>query len=670
MASMLTSRKGESGSDPRLNPDHQEHKDYVDLIKRINEHYLQQSIEVMDKALDWWELFLAQQEDTRDPVDEKWRSDVFVPLPFTTTRTKAAQVTELIGNSDPIWQVEAAREVGGWFEQSKAYERVLDYVHRCNGWRRFLYKLTTARSVQGTAFWKMVWSKRAHTVTLYTSPEEEARFRKAIEQAITLGAPQPEGMPGSKEFETWRDLVNKSQRFGVIPGSPKSGPTPIIEYQGPQFQYLPMWQVRLDPMIDELIDQKYIIHRIVKPIKYVLDRSDNNPTGGMPYLRRNVEEALSGWDGTVLAQQEQDLAEKLNLNPQKESHPYYEKACELLEVWSPDEKFQYAVIMNQKAVINKRPFERPMLTSTPNILALRNIIVPGHFYGLSDYQEAEKLFTELNSFRRIRMDGATLTTLPVFVKQQGVSFAEAMKKIKPGAIITLPTKDAIQSLIRHALPAEAYREPQEIKMEIEDATEVYSSTKGAPATVGRVTGTEFQGRASMTALKTKVDASMIEEEMMAVPRLIFSFFAQMGSDRLKLDIGGDPSAFTDVSRDQLIEALGIRFRLRGATRNINPDLQVQQLTTAINNFPDALTVQEKREALQLIMGILDIRGYSKVISPEGSSQMAQQQMMQTQTNNAGMASQKDQAEKTSVPVPSTIKAGEAGAAMGGADGQQ
>jgi hypothetical protein len=637
--------------DPRLDPKGPDQLLHVHFIEELYQHYTQQSMEIWRKAGEWWDLFLARQADTRDPIDEQWRSDAFVPLPFSTSRTKAAQLTELLGNTEPIWQVEATRETGTWFEQSKHYERLLDYDFRQNAWRKFLYKLALARSVQGTAFFKVVWSKQSHVVTMAPTGRDYARFQEAIANAVQAGAPNPPNwMTEPEPFEKWRELINKAGK-GPIPGPPVVGPREVIEYEGPTFQMLPIWAVRLDPMIDEMHLQKCIIHRMVKPRRYVTDRMDNDPESGKPYYQEAVEEAMGGPGERFLEEEEERLAMALGLNPQKESNPYYKDAVELWEVWSPDEPFQYSIIMNRRAVINKRPFERPLLTSSPNIFALRNVMLPGFMYGLSDYQEPEKLFKELNTFRRIRMDGATLTTLPAFVKQHTFQLTEALKKIKPGMIINAPSANAISSLIKHNLPPEAYREPAEIKMEIEDATEVYSSTKGAPATVGRVTGTEFAGRQGQTTLKFKVDASLVEEELMKLPLVCLSMHAQMGPERITKEVGGDPEACIDVTRDQLVEAMAMRFRFRGAVRNIQPDLQVQQLQTALGSNQDVLTPAERRYALRLQLEIMDIRGWSRILTPEGEAQITQLGQANQGAAVAGAETAQTQAEQAGVPVP-------------------
>lgn len=641
-----------------LDVKNQAHLDYVQKIIDSDNVFKESSMTVWKRTVDWWDLFLARQPDTRDPVDELWRSDAFVPLPFSTTRTKAAQMTELIGNTgDTVWQVEATRETGRWYQQARQIELELDYVHRMNRWRKFLLKFATGRSVQGTAYLKIVNTRRSHIVDLRATEEDYSDFESAIQQAMTMGAPQPpDPVADPEQFEKWRKLVNKTERFPQIPTYPEDGEKEIVEYEGPVFQYIPMWAVRLDPTVDELENQSVIIHRMVKPMQYVLDRSDDDPNSDKPFYLKNVKAAGDNWDGSVLLKEEQALAEATGLNPLKENHPMYRKSVKLWEVWSPDDPFKYSVILNERYVINKRPLEFPLLTRSPNILAARNVVVPGNWYGLSDYQECEKLFKELNTFRRLRMDGATLTTLPAFVKASGFSFTEAMKKIRPGMIITANTASSIQSLIRHTLPPEAYREPQEMKLEIEEATEVTAPSKGASATVGRVTGVEFQGRAASTSLKFKIDAGFIEDELASMPPVILSFLVQMGNGkRLRHEIGGDPDALVDMPRSQLIQAIGMRFRLRGATKHLNPDLQVQQLTTLLKQFDPVLTATEKRFAMQTALELLELRGTSKILSDQGASAIEAQEQMARQSAMQQQALAGQQAQQGAVPLPGPVQ---------------
>src|SRR3970040_1721643 len=146
----------EQRKDARLSPTAPEQLEYVNRIWDIKTAFEMQTQDIWAKTSEYWDMFLTFQQDNRD-WDEKWRSNFVSSLPFSTTRTKAAHMVELLGNTEPVWPGEATRESGQWYEQARGIERLLDYTHRMNAWRKFLYKLAVSRSVQGTTWFKIVW---------------------------------------------------------------------------------------------------------------------------------------------------------------------------------------------------------------------------------------------------------------------------------------------------------------------------------------------------------------------------------------------------------------------------------------------------------------------------------------------------------------------------------
>lgn len=659
--------------DKRLDPDDDAHIDYVRRMVEMKQHFDTTSVNTRRQMVENWDKFLTLEEDTRDPVDEQWRSQIIIPSAFVTTRTKVAQGVDILGNTEPVWQAEASRDEKNWLEQSRSAQNLVSYTTYHNAWRKYLYKVLTQRSVMGTVFLKLNWEKRAHKFFDVPHDEDQARFLSSIQHAIDTGAPQPPDWRTQREaFDLWKDTVNLAGLQGQVMDVPLQEPgyVEVTEYEGPVFRTPSVWSIYVDPLVDEIRDQKVIIHRVVKPLADILALADDDPESDKPYLLKNCKAAQKGTDGSVLQKEEQQVAEKMGLNPQKDNHPYYKDAVELWEVYSYDEEFKHAIIMSPESggtVINKRPFEHPLLTTTPNIFMLRNIIVPGHAYGVSDYHAPRHLFEELSRFRRLRMDRATLTTLPIFVKQTGIRIAEQLRRISPGMVLESPVANGITALIKDTVPAEGYREPPEMKLEIEDATEVPGYAKGMAATVGRVTGTEFQGRANQIGLKFKVDASFVEDELMAVPTVILSMFAQMASPRIRVDIGGSPDSMVDVAKKDVVKMLNTRFRMRGATKNLQPELIVQEITTALRSVPpNVITSAEYRGFLELIFAELDIRGAKDILTPAATQQLATAEQAQTQAGVAGAQAQTEQATAATNPAPSSIPADQAAALTGGA----
>lgn len=637
------------GQTKLLDPAEPEHVEYVRKMDELEGLWLRRSEQVWSNMMDYWDLYLAEQDDPRDPIDEGWRSKIFVPLPSSNTITKASQITQLITGADPIWQVRPYRDDETLLQQVKPIERLLDYSMRLNKPRRLFYNLMTSRSVQGTTFLKLTFQTRSHEIYNIPTDKEFDKFKEAIEMAVQAGAvPPPDWQLEAEGFDDWRKDVNTSKMYGKIPEAPREGPKKIVTYRGPVLKQLTPWAVRIDPTVESMDEQPVIMHRVVRPLQWVLDRADNDMAGPKPYILKNVEQAQGGSEGDLVTQYEKHLSEVLGVESPDVSDPRWSNYVELLEVWSPDEKYKFAVIMNRKAVINKNPFEFPTTDGRPNIYAIRNLPVEGHFYGLSDYQQPFELFRELNQFRRLRMDGATMNTLPVFAKQAGITLPQNLRSIRPGGIVTLQNVNAIKKLFDVTLPGEAYREPGEIKEEIADATGIYGQTKGKEATVGRVTGTEFQGRNSQVQMRFSVDTGIVEDDLQWLPNGILSLWYQMVDSPVRLRIsGGDP--FLEVGREEIQEYLTEQFVFRGSTRAENPDMLVQQLTNIVPRFQDILTPPERRKAMGLMLEALDIKGVSSIVGPEAQAQAEAMFQQQQQAAAAQAQTQNVQAQAANQP---------------------
>lgn len=639
-----------------LDPTHPEHVEYVRLMDEVERLYLRRSETVYDNVMSYWDLYLAQQDDPRDPVDEQWRSKIFVPLPSSNTITKASQITDILTKSDPMWQVRTNRDDAKILDKTKPIERLLDYSIRLNAPRRLFFKTMTSRSVQGTTFLKLTFQKKTHQVYKFPTDDDFQRFKDAIVQAVQAGAPQPpDWQTEVEDFDKWRNDVNISNLYGRIPSPPREGPTDIKTYVGPVIQQVPMWSVRIDPSIDTMEDQPVVMHRVLRPLSWVLQRADDQD-GGKPFRLAAVKAAQQGTTDNLVTQYEQHLNEVLGIESSDISDPKWSEYVELLEIWSPDEKFKFAVVMNRSAIINKNPFEAPTYDGRTNIFGIRNLPIEGQFFGLSDYQQPYELFRELNQFRRLRMDGSTLSTLPVFAKQAGITLPQNLRSVRPGGIVTLQNVNAIKPLYDVNMPNEAFREPQEIKEEIADATGISGATKGKEATVGRVTGVEFSGRSGQVQMRFKIDTGIVEDDLRTLPNSIVGLWKQHGDSPLRIAVAGsDP--LLEISNEELDEALTQQFVFRGPTQHEDPNLIVQQLGQIIPQFQDILQPEERRKALGMMLESLDIAGVASIITPQGqqaaTAATAQGQAVAGQEGQAALT----QATAANQQVPGSIPAG-------------
>ena len=636
-----------------LDPDNDEHLAYVNLVDEGEMNYRKRAQDTWTTIMDYWDLYLAKQDDPRDSIDENWRSKIFVPIPSSNTITKASELVNIMTQADPIFQVAASTEDPRKLAAQKPIERLLDWSLRMNKIRHLLYKVFTSRAVQGTAFMKLTFRKESHQVMHYAQDGDFEVFQAAVQQATQSGAvPPPNPQEEPEQFEEWRQLSNRTGKMGYIPEVPKDGLKTVKIFEGPVLQQVPVWDVRLDPTVEEMGDQHFVMHRYVKTKAEILAASDDKMGSAKPYYLPSVKKGLDHANGEMVLEWQKELTETLNVDSPDISDPSWEDYVEILEVWSPNEKFKFSVILNRKAVINKNPFEFPTTDGQPNIYGIRNLPIQGHYFGISDFRQPFELFKELNKFRRLRMDGATLTVFPAFKKQAGLTLPQNMRAIRPGGFVTVPNMGGIEPLFDHTLPSEAYKEPAEIKTEIDDATGISGYTKGKEATINRVTGTEVQGRAGQTQMRFKVDMGIIEDDLHKLPNAILSLWHQLGDEVVRIGISGaDP--LDEISKGDIVQYLNTDFIFRGPTRSQDPDMVVQQIIQAQAQFADVLTPGERRETYKLILDTLDIRGQSKMVTPEGDAQMGAPAQAQAgaATAEAGAAQTQAQAANSPSPAP-------------------
>jgi hypothetical protein len=634
-----------------------EHDRFVKDIEERWRFYRDQRMQVVHDTLEHWDLYLSQRREFR-AKGEEWRSNMALPDAFASVETKVANLVAIMLSADPVVQPEGVFD--GDMESARSVERIIDYVYRKNSFPKWLSKLLRARSVAGTAFYKLTWIDQSHTTTLSRNPEAVARFEMNLQMAaMRQDIPKPPNWLAEPEaFEKWRTLVNDSGKMRV-PAPPLDGPQKIVRYRGPKLHTLPITSVYVDPLIDDISEQNFILHRVVKPESWLWDRVAKGY-----YDEEAVVRAMEGWDGQVVEDEETMLANKMGILSDNDAaaDPYYTKAVELWELWQPGTETPYALVLNRRACINRNPNEMPYLHGEPSIGAVRGVVVPGHFYGISDLAPARDLFWEKRKLRNLRVDAVTLNVLPAYVKLKEVGLPEMMHKIRPGAMVPVSRIDAIAPLTRDPLPPEAYREPADMDTDIADAMGVFGSTKGREAAIGRVTGTEFQGRENRAQIRFKLDSLFLEEDLAPINRQIIAMFAQLGDDPFVEKIGGVPSPTVDISRNELMEAMDMQWRFRGPNKAINRDMQVQQLLMWVKTFGGSMVPTEFRYAARLILDLLDIRGASKLITGEGTTQKQQEYDMQAQATAMQSQAGAKQAQAANVNVPPELPP-EAAAAM-------
>ena len=301
--------------------------------------------------------------------------------------------------------------------------------------------------------------------------------------------------------------------------------------------------------------------------------------------------------------------------------PGSEDLVELLEVWNqtePQSEVPYAVILGRNAVINKDK-QAPYQHGACTIGAIRNVMVPGHFFGVSDLAPSKALYEEANTHRSLRLDSVKLSTLPVFTRLNGQGVPELYNHLRPGGIMPVARHDLFKRLDLGNTPAESYREMSEIKNDIDETNATGQNVRGGVATVGRVSATETQGRVTQALLRVKMVATLMSEDLHPYVKQMVSLWHERGDVEAMKNITGT-SGIT-VTPGMLYEALGMDFRFRGPTRSLNREMQAQQISGYVKQFETWMIPEEMRAAMKLFLEAVGVRGVSRLVTDGGTTKL-------------------------------------------------
>lgn len=609
------------------------------LVKDIEEQFrhLEQVLkDPYENMVRWWRLYLAQQDDPRTDEEKEWRSNVFVPYPYSVVETEAAAHAEILNSTDPLVQAEG---VGDEDEgPAKTLERLLDYQLRMNRWRRKLFMFLRECGIQGVVPFKTYWVEKSMPIVLFPTKVEWEDFNKALLDALKLGAPPPPDLATEpKNFEAWRRMVNTAKKTS-IPEPPYGGRQRFVQYRGPWHQRISLFDLFFDPHIEDIQDQPIVIHRMILPLRWLLERT--GPGEDKKFDPGQVAAALSGWGGERHAEQDRSINDFINLSDTAFQDPIYEKGVELWEVFRPTSPECHLIILNRKTIINKNPTAMPFWHGQIPITFLRRSQIPGRALGISAIQQPEKLFYELQALRNLRVDAVTLATLPVLARLREMGMSDKQRKIRPGAVFESSRPDAWQQLTKIQVAPEIFREIPDIKNDIDEANATGGNVRGNQATIGRVSATESQGRLTQALTRMKHNAIAYEEDLQSAVEQSSMLWYQFAKEDLRVNVGGKGGNVT-VKKAELMEALAYNMRFRGATRAVGKDMLVQQLNQFGKDFATFMSPTELRALMDRIYETMGMKGKDAVLTPETTKllQTAFEAETQARIAQAQMAAQ-------------------------------
>jgi hypothetical protein len=621
----------------------------------VETFYRDQLLETWQTAVRHQKLYLGSKRDTRKE-HEKWRAAIRIPRPFMMIEAKTAQGVEIITGADPMIQATAVGEDDR--ERAKAAEKQLDAVCYANQFRKLLTATFRAMSVAGTDWWTSRYGKKSFTVNVQPTTEDLDYFNKSVEDAMGRGIiPPPDWQTAPDEFEMWRADVNITGK-GRIPEPPKAGPREIVTHEGPIIERVPYFEMRYDPLVQEVRDQPYVIRRMVRSSRWVKRLVEK----GL-FDEARVARAMSGWDGQKVNEYEQEVAALLGYSTGSTQDPNYENAVEVWIVYAQENReFPYQVILNRKEVVNTRPDQLPYSHGGCEYIALRNILIPGYQAGMSDLKQPEGLFTEVETLRNMRLDAVTLSVLPVMVKSPEMGLTELQRHIAPGAVLNARNSQSIKKLIDSIVPNVAFTEMDSLYNEIDEVTGINGLVRGAQAAVNRVSASEATGRFQQALLRPKLNAAMLEEDLNPMVIHWLSHLYQFGKPELRVRMTGMPGdPLVTLRKQDLLDAFRWDMRFVGATRAQDRAMMAQQLIAFIEKFGAQMMPVEIRAAMKDAFEAVGMKGVNEVITEAGTQKL--QAAWEMQMNAALAAQQQQQAagQAQAMGAPAVVEGAQADA---------
>lgn len=596
---------------------------------------------IFTKHVQYWKMYLGQKTDRRDPLHEKWRAFVHVPYPFSGVETIVAAMTDILQSTDHVVQC-----VGVGLEDENfaaQLEKLFDYTFRKNKWNLTMDLMFREMCVQGTTIPKLVWAEKYNKVRARATVKDVKYFMESVMEAVRNGAPPPpKGNPAA--FELWRNDINLTRKFGVqIPAVPiiDTQYRAIKDYCGPLVTRTPLWDLRFDPLVENVQDQRRIIHRVVKTREWGMQQVRDGVWDEAQFVR-----AMDGWDGQLFEQWQYDVAQMMGIEGVRNTsmRATFENMLEIWEVWSPFDTIKFAQVLNRQAVVNKNPDQHPFDHGMHVFHPIRNTPIPYQFLGYSELAPSERLYIEMDSLRELRIDALTLAVMPVFVKARVGGMSEQQMFLKPGLVIPGDPNTIKPILNDQRLPPEAYREHDEIKRDIDETNATTNNVRGGSATVGRVSATESERRYNAALIRTKQRVLRIEEEMSEIPRQMCFLWYQFGDPEVIGRIVGDPrmSSLQTIDREKFLQVIDADVRFNTASKSMNKDMAVQQLKDFIATIApmQAMTLPEIRAAAKRWLELQGQKAIDVIITSDGTDQLvAQQKAMQQQALAQAAATQ-------------------------------
>ena len=292
-----------------------------------------------------------------------------------------------------------------------------------------------------------------------------------------------------------------------VDGQPLTRPEPkeVVLENGPQIENIDIRNFFIDWDFNDIEDMVFVAHRKVISREELARRGKNGTYKNVDIILDNKGEAFK----RDIEEHSQILRSMRGLGGQDspkvdEDSPFFKKHAkvEIVEIQRDDE---FITIALSPGFALLRQIDNPFNHGQKTYLAVRNIIRPKMFYGISEPMLMESLQNEENYIHNTALKNMNLAINKTFVADRNADIDLDRLKSRPGGVILSNDVDAVKQLDVNEVGLNGFTILKgAIEAAKEDATSVTRTFKGATPTRGETATTTaaLLGQAS-SAIKFK-----------------------------------------------------------------------------------------------------------------------------------------------------------------------
>lgn len=276
----------------------------------------------------------------------------------------------------------------------------------------------------------------------------------------------------------WKRTTRQSTKVvpGIYDGKPCYQESRETTFDDPIAECIDPFNLRWDPAADSVSTADYIIQSQWRNKAYVARMLKSGEWDGVPGLTLEDIGAPQGNASYDAVTQERDRARGVEGDS---------NTSDVFEVWEFHDGAEIIWILNRKWPVRRIP--NPLWHGELPFQAYRPTADTHRMVGVSEVDPLEDLNMEMNTLRSQRRDNATLTMMPTWFYSEAFVNAEDMKW-GPGVLIPVEAgidpKEVLFPIDVPQVPYSGYREAEELMGDVDRASGLSDSTRGADPSGG------------------------------------------------------------------------------------------------------------------------------------------------------------------------------------------